>query len=70
MGIRGLICQSITSIGRFYYANVSDDGKQVSIDSILRKKNKTQIVNKIQVELNKRSEQYVKLIDIKIRVIT
>jgi synaptojanin len=70
MGLRGLINQGITSINRFYYANIQDDIKQISIDSILRKKNKIQIVNKIQEELNKRTDRYIRYIDIKIRVVT
>ena len=69
-GIRGLISQSITSIGRFYYANVSDDTKQISIDSILRKKNQTQIINKVQEEMAKRTDQYIKHLDARIRVVT
>jgi Phosphoinositide polyphosphatase (Sac family) len=70
MGLRGLITQGITSINRFYYANVQDDIKQVSIEAILRKKNKNQIVNKIKEELKKRSHEYIDFIDIKICVIT
>lgn len=69
-GIRGLINQGITSIGRFYYANVSDDTKQISIDSVLRKKNKTQIINKVEEEMKRRSEEYLTYVDIKIRIVT
>lgn len=70
LGLKGLIMHGITSINRFYNATVHDDVKQTSIDAVLRKKNKTQIVNKIEEELNKCSQEYSQFIDIRIRVIT
>jgi phosphatidylinositol-bisphosphatase len=68
LGLKGLIMHGITSINRFYNATVHDDVKQTSIDAVLRKKNKTQIVNKIEEELNKCSQEYSQFIDIRIRV--
>lgn len=69
-GFKALIKQGLTSIERFYNANMEDDTKQTSIDNILRKKNSTQIVNKVQEELEKRYLEYSEDFDIKIRIVT
>lgn len=69
-GFRALIKQGLTSIERFYNANMEDDTKQLSIDHILRKKNKTQIVNKLNEELERRSSEYSENFDIKLRIVT
>lgn len=70
IGLKGFIMQGITSINRFYNANIQDDEKQTSIDFILRRKNTTQLINKITEEMDKRSQEYSQLIDLRIRIVT
>ena len=69
-GFTALIQQGITSIERFYNANIEDNVKQSSIEHILRRKNKSVIVNKVHEELQKRKADYSETFDLKVRIVT
>ena len=69
-GFTALIKQGLTSIERFYNANVEDNVKQNSIEHVLRKKNKNVIVNKIHDELDKRKADFTDTFDLKLRILT
>jgi hypothetical protein len=69
-GFSALIRQGFTSLERFYNANVEDSVKQDSIEHVLRKKNKSEIVNKMKEELEKRKSEYSEFKDVKVRIVT
>ena len=68
-GFAALIKQGLTSIERFYNANVEDSVKQSSIEHVLRKHTKSVIVDKVHAEPEKRRGNYSETFDLKLRIV-